>query len=136
MLFRAPTEEPVRLALLSGHVAIVHRDNEGDHAPWRALPPHFHQEALARGCECDTQIARADASPIQAGPDAMNQSAGYDDSYRAALVLMIERSEEGDFTKDKLPNISAVTKICGFTAKKEDVLRVWRVMIAEIEQEG
>jgi hypothetical protein len=44
LVFKAPPGEgPVHLALTSGHTAVV---EEGG----TELPPHFHREAIAKGC--------------------------------------------------------------------------------------
>lgn len=129
MKFRAPTAEPVHIALLSGHSAIVGPE-------WRELPPIFHAEALARRCEVDKGgvIAPKDV-PVQPSDEAQNQVADVDQHYRKAIEQMLERSEEGDFTNDDLPNINVVSSLCGFRAVKEDVLRVFRDMVAEAQAE-
>lgn len=126
MKFRAPTDVPVHLALLSGHAAIVTRE-------WRELPPIFHAEALGKRCECDKRVLAPKEVSVQSGPEAQNQVADIDQHYRNAITTMLERNQEGDFTNDNLPNINVVSSICGFRAEKSDVMRVYRAMLAEAQ---
>lgn len=125
MRFRSRTDEPVRLALLSGHTAVVGRD-------WRELPPIFHADAYKAGCQAEDSAA-VEETTVKPGPDAGNQVVDHDTAYRNALTTMVTRSEEGDFTAASLPNINVVSKLCGFTARKEDVLRVFRQMKEEAD---
>lgn len=130
MKFRSPTAEPVFLALHTGHTAVVTRE-------WAPLDPIFHTSAFEKRCECDKEgvIAPTDV-PVQGAAVSDSRFASIDDHYRVALKTMLERSEEGDFTADGLPNIKAVSKVCGFGAVKEDVLRVYRDMVAEAEDDA
>jgi len=130
MNFRSPTDAPVHLALLTGHTAVVTRE-------WAPLDPIFHAKAFERRCECDAREVLAPKDiPVEAAEVSSGRYASIDDHYREALRTMLERSEEGDFTNDGLPNIKAVSKVVGFGAVKEDVLRVYREMVAEVEQTG
>jgi len=128
MRFRNPEvgSPPIRVPLLSGHVALI--GNE-----WRELPEIFHVEAVRRGAEREDRadIPYPQAVQVQAGPDAMSQTVGEDAHYRQAITAMLIRSVDGDFTGDGLPNTNVVSKLCGFRAVKEDVLRVFRAMKAE-----
>ena len=130
MKFRSPTETPVYLALHTGHTAVVRRE-------WADLDPIFHAAAFEKRCECDKGgvIAPQDVA-IEAAEVSEARFASTDDHYRAALKTMLERNEEGDFTKDGLPNIKSVSKVVGFVAVKEDVLRVYRDMVAEAEAQA
>jgi hypothetical protein len=114
----------VRLALTSGHAAIVGPE-------WRELPAMFHQAALGAGCECDKEQFKAVHAEPQSTPEAAARPTSHDDVYRKALTTMLEREEEGDFNRDGLPNTNVVSKLCGMSARKEDVLRVFRAMQAE-----
>lgn len=121
MLFRSPTNKPIRIALTSGHTATVGPE-------WRELPVLFHHHAMTSGCERSDNSVVPELTEVEPGPDAMNRVVDHDTAYRNALTAMIERDEEGDFTRDSLPNTNAVSKLCGFSARKEDVLRVFRAM--------
>jgi len=127
MQFRSPNGQDLHISTLFGHSAIVGAD-------WRELPEILHLAALSAGCECDQQVVKAAPVLPESAPDAMNRVASHDDVYREALRTMLERDEDGDFTKtDHLPNINVVSKLCGMTANKTDVLRVFRAMQAEAE---
>lgn len=128
MKFRSPNSEPIRLSTTSGHAAIVTSE-------WRELPEILHLVALSSGCECDQERMSAHPVEVKSGPDAMNRVVDADGEYRKALTVLIERNEEGDFTGANLPNINAVSKLCGFSARKEDVYRVFRAMSDEAAAE-
>lgn len=124
MQFRSPTGEPIKLTSTSGHSAIVGAD-------WRPLPQILHREALSHGCECDqTKFKAVDPVP-QAGPQAVSTIVDHAGAYRQALETMLGREEEADFTNAGLPDIRQVSKLCGFQARKEDVLHVWHAMVQE-----
>jgi len=122
MKFRA--DPPVRIALTSGHTAIV--DSE-----WRELPPVFHSEALA-SCECDQERTKAEHVELKSSDEAKGRPNTHDDVIRQAIELMIAREGEpefeNDFTADNLPNTKIVSSLGGMTFRKEDVLRVYRAM--------
>lgn len=122
MYFRSHTGQPIRLALLSGHVTIVGPE-------WRELSQIFHQAAFQAGCERSDQPP----PPAQLKRDDGRSMGDHDAAYRAALVTMLSRNEEGDFTRDSLPNTNTVSGLCGFSARKEDVLRVFREMKEEAQ---
>lgn len=122
MEFRSHLGEPVRLALDSGHITIVG-------AEWRELPEIFHRAATLAGCQRRDQAPPPDEIKRPAGSEVVD----HDTAYRAAIKTMLERNEDGDFTAASLPNINVVSKLCGFTARKEDVLETFRAMKAEAE---
>lgn len=114
----------VRVALISGHVTSIGPD-------WRELDPIFHREALAKGCECDqSSIRTQDLSP-QAGEGAV---VNFDEAgaIRVALIRMIERNGNGDFTGSGAPNLKVLAKEAGFKIDKEIAMRVWH----ELEEEA
>jgi hypothetical protein len=129
MKFRSPTDEPVQIRLLTGHTATVTRE-------WQPLDEIFHAAAFEKRCEVDKGgvITPKDVQ-VQAAENSDGKFAEADDHYRAALTIMLERSEEGDFTQDGLPNLKALTKVIGFTAVREDAYRVYREMVAEAKGE-
>jgi hypothetical protein len=127
MQFRSPTDEPIRIALLSGHTANVGPE-------WRSLPEIFHHAAMTHGCERDDSRVVPIQKPVEAGEEAMHQVTDIDAKYRAALITMLSRSQEGDFTTASLPNINTVSSLVGFAATKVDVLRVFREMKDEADK--
>ena len=124
MQFRSPNGEPIKLISTSGHSAIVG-------AQWRPLPQILHREALSRGCECDQTKFRAVDPVPQASPEAVSTIVDHAGAYRQALETMLGREEEADFTNAGLPDTRQVSKLCGFQARKEDVLQVWHAIVQE-----
>ncbi len=126
MKFRSPTDSTLRVALLSGHVAMVGPD-------WRELDPIFHREAMALGAQVDqARFDNPDVLP-ESGDDAPSQT-DEDADIRAALIKMLGRDEDGDFVGSTgLPNVKAVERVCGFRTSKEAVHRVFRALKNEAE---
>ena len=127
MQFRHPTG--VRVESTSGHVANVGPE-------WRELPPVLQADALAKGCECDQTTFKAEKVELKSSPEAAARPADHDAVIREALELMLARKGdadfEGDFTADNSPNAKVVGKLAGLNARKEDVMRVFRAMQAEV----
>lgn len=121
MEFRSPNGADIRIALLSGHTAIVG-------AEFRELAPIFHRAAVAAGCERRDQPPPPAEAPVLPSTEAMHRTVTPDAALRGAITTMLEREVKGDFTADSLPNTNVVSKLCGFSARKEDVLRVFRAM--------
>lgn len=124
MKFRSPTGANLRIAIDTGHCAIIGAD-------WRELPEILHLAALSAGCECDQERMSARKVEPESTREAAARPATHDDVYRRALATMLERSEDGDFKADGSPNLNVVSKVAGMSARKEDVLRVFRAMKAE-----
>ncbi len=126
MKFRHP--QGIRLALLSGHVTNIGPD-------WVDLDQRFHQAAFAAGCHCDQGVI-GDRPNV---PDTRNDAASTDidepAKIRQAIITMLERSEEGDFTAAGNPHLNVVSGLCGFRADKETTLRVWHELQAEAKPE-
>lgn len=122
MKFRS--NHDVRLALTSGHCAVVGPE-------WRELPEILHQAALGAGVECDAERVQARKVEPESTEQAKARPTDHDAVYRVALATMLERNEDGDFNRDNLPNTNVVSKLGGISARKEDVLRVFRAMQAE-----
>ena len=120
MQFRSHATGGVTIHLPSGHAAHITKE-------WRELPEMFHEDAVRAGCE-RTDTPALPKRPARQVPKA---PATEQDHYRIAIATMLAREVDGDFTRDSLPNINAVSELCGFKAVKEDVLTVFREMKAE-----
>lgn len=114
----------VRIALNSGHVTLVGPD-------WRELDPIFHRAAMAQGCECDQSTIRTQDQIPQTGDGAI---VNFDEAgkIREALIRMIERNAEDDFTGSGSPNLKTLARETGFRIDKELALCVWH----QLEQEA
>lgn len=126
MKFKSPTDTPVQIVLLSGHSTNIGPEFE-------EVADIFINEALARGCLPESTVRTPSTAKVEAGAGAQGQNNDPKADYRKAIVTMLDRSEDGDFTGDGLPNNNAVSKLVGFRAVKEDVLEVFREMKAEAE---
>ncbi len=125
MKFRHPTG--VRLASTAGHVTTIGPE-------WRELRADMHREALAHGCECDQNTIRTrPAEPAKASEQAvvpLDETA----AIRAALIAMVERNGEDDFTDAGNPNLKTLSRQAGFKVEKQAALAVWHQLEAEAAQ--
>ena len=123
MQYRHPVG--ARLALTSGHVAIVGPD-------WRELDEMFHAAALTARCEINQALipAIADVPPPAPSPQA-EVAVDSDSVIRRALETMIERNGKDDFTGTNLPNIKTLEKLAGIQVNKGEVYAIYRDMQAE-----
>lgn len=122
MKFRHPNT--VRLALTTGHVTIVGPQ-------WRDLHTMFHREALAKGCECDQRTIRTSTEAPPTASDAAVKDLDEAVAIREALIRMVERNDEDDFTAAGAPNLKALAKETGFKVDKTQALEVWHQLEAE-----
>lgn len=110
MNFRSPTEEPLHIALTSGHTAVV--TPEGNE-----LATMFHREAIARG---------AVPSTVQHEPTAITAPQFDRDQVIAnALNAMLDGGQEGDFTADGKPNLTKLNARVGFKVAREEADAAW-----------
>lgn len=106
MKFRSPTDEPLHIALTTGHTAVVSADGT-------ELAPMFHREAVARG-----------AFPVDssaAGVDLQTQMLARHLAIKEALDAMLNGADKDDFTADGKPNLTRLKSKAGFAATREEV---------------
>ncbi|MGO1000756.1 hypothetical protein [Lysobacter sp. CA196] len=120
MQFRHP--DGARLALTTGHVTFVGPE-------WTPLPPLFHAEALAAGCECDQRTIRTRAAIVPRASDAAVRPLDEPHLIREALITLAQRQQPGDLTGDGMPDLKVVAALCGFRAKKEVVYAIWHDLV-------
>lgn len=104
MKFFAPTEEPIHIALTSGHTAVV--THEGTD-----LEMMFRREAIARGANAEGASAvLQDQTPQfdrkQVITDAINS--------------MMDGDDEKDFTEDGKPNLKRLGARVGFQVARAE----------------
>lgn len=117
LMFRSSTDKPVRVALLTGHVAVIGPEE-------RELEPRFHAGALAAGCITnEMQTLPGKDELAEPKPDASD-----DDLIRGALEAMLEGNEPGHFTASGHPDLRAVRKLGGKNFSKDAILSVWSAM--------
>lgn len=103
--FRSPTDEPLHIALTSGHTAVV--TPEGNE-----LAPMFQREAISRGALTgdEVDLPSGDANQFdrkQVITDAING--------------MMDGDNEGDFNEDGKPNLKRLNAVVGFQTTRSEV---------------
>jgi hypothetical protein len=82
MKFRSPSDQPIHVALTTGHTAVIPPEGV-------ELDPMFHKEASARGA-----VAFDDTTTIVMTPDVRKAAIS------AALTSMLDGKVEDDFTAE------------------------------------
>lgn len=124
MKFKSPTEQPVYIAMLSGHSAVIGSE-------WRDLPLFMHREALAAGCITDNMDAATISAKIN---DAAQQESNHDILMRE-IKAMMDDPKEGDFTAAELPHLKALSRRVGWTVNKEEMMQAVHAIANEDENE-
>lgn len=111
MNFRSPTDEPLHIALTSGHTAVVTSEGSELHAM-------FHREAISRGAVPFT---------VQYAPAAAPAAPQFDRGQiiADALNTMLDGGQEGDFTGDGKPNLTKLNARVGFKVAREEADAAW-----------
>ena len=105
MKFRSPSDQPIHIALTTGHTAVVPPDGV-------ELDPMFHKEASARGAVCFDENAPAVALTMT--PEVRKAAIS------AAMKGMLDGKVEDDFTTDGKPNLRKLKERVGFTVTREE----------------
>lgn len=117
MKFRSPDSEPIHIALLTGHTAVV--TSEGIE-----LAPMFRKEAIARGA-----LPVGIATDEPENPEQPSRA----DLIRNAMKSLVEKGDVEDFTKDGRPDLRALDKAVGFTVDKSERDFIWNALSASDE---
>lgn len=120
MKFKSPTDQPVYIALLSGHSAVIGED-------WRDLPLFMHREALAAGCITDNMDAETIAAKVD---DAAPNDSDHDILVRT-IKAMMDNPADGDFTNADLPNLKHLSAKVGWTVSKEGMMQAVHAIASE-----
>lgn len=102
MKFRSPSDQPIHIALTTGHTAVVPPDGV-------ELDPMFHKEASARGAVAFDENTSTTLSPED------RKSA-----ISLALTAMLDGKVEDDFTADGKPNLRKLKERVGFAVTREE----------------
>lgn len=124
ILFRSPSDEPVRVKHENGAVAIVGPEP-------RELPPLLHTAALKEGCLCD-DVPLASRNATAAAPPPPNGNA-FDPEKRCkeAIVEIVKRNKPEDFDNQSLPKLKVLSKVAGFTVDKGLLTKCWNELEAD-----
>lgn len=105
MKFKAPGSEPVKLALTTGHTALIGPEFE-------EIEPRFHREAIAAGC---IPYGAKDEPPLE-GANGFDRKKVITE----AINAMLDGAEEGDFTGDGKPDTRKLSAKVGFTVDRHE----------------
>ena len=124
--FRSRTGVPVRLALLSGHVAIV--DGE-----WQSLPLIFHESAYASGCVSEDMIANASLKEgIDTGVlNQLQKTANLKDKVKSAIEDAIVSNDLKAFNSKGDPTHAYIKKSVDEPVPAHLREAVWSEMLEE-----
>lgn len=118
MKFRSPTDEPLHVALTTGHTCTIHPEGVD-------LDPMFQREAIARGA-----LAGDDVAPVAQAPQFDRKQVITD-----AINGMMDGDNEGDFNEDGKPNLKRLNAVIGFQASRSEVDAIFEDMTKTKEQE-
>ena len=121
MKFYAPGDEPVMIALTSGHTAVVQPAPTGTD-----LDPRFHREAAGKGCRLEGS----------AGPEGFDSVAVFDRRkvIRAVIEAMLDGTVADDFTNDGVPALKKVQEGAGFAVSREERDAVWAEVVRDVAE--
>ena len=104
MKFRSPTDEPLHVALTTGHTCTIPPEGVD-------LDPMFQREAIARGA-----LAGDDVALVAQAPQFDRKQVITD-----AINGMMDGDNEGDFNEDGKPNLKRLNAVIGFQASRSEV---------------
>lgn len=132
MKFRSPGQEPVHLALTSGHTLVIPPEGV-------EVPAVFRREAISRGAEPMAPDGSFAESLHQSG--GQGGDGGADDGQTAeakrleliktALRTMLNGASEEDFTTAGLPNLKRLQFLAGFNVSRAEADAAWALVQAE-----
>lgn len=127
-MFRAPDGETIRVSLLEGgHTAIITDQ-------WRELDARFHRAALAQGAIRAVPAGAAeDPAPPPPPHEGQTNEPTHEGLVRRALIQMLERSQDGDFTGAGLPDLRIVRGLAGINADRDLIYGVWAKLKTEAD---
>lgn len=114
MIFRSPTDEPLQIALTSGHTCTISTDGND-------VPAIFHREAIARGA-LPGGIALEDPE----SDPAFNRKQAIIES----LNQMLDGGDENDFTNQGKPDLRKLNARLGFQVAREEADSAWTELTA------
>lgn len=117
MKFRSPSDQPIHIALTTGHTAVVPPEGV-------ELDEMFRREASARGAVCFEESASAIASTMT--PEVRKAAIS------AALTGMLDGKAEDDFTTEGKPNLLKLRARVGFSVAREEADAVFTELTAKV----
>ncbi len=117
--FRSPTNEPLHVALTSGHTMVITADDKGIE-----VPVIFQREAMARGA------VLTDEGTAEVRTQTLNRQI----VLRETLEAMIKGADKDDFTADGKPNLVRLKAKTGFPVTREEADAAFDEVAAELKQ--
>lgn len=114
MKFRSPSDQPIHIALTTGHTAVVTPEGV-------PLDPMFHKEASARGA-----VAFDDNTAIVPSPEDRKAAIA------AAITGMLDGQAEDDFTAEGKPNLLKLRARVGFAVTRDEADAVFTELTAKV----
>ncbi len=113
MKFRSPSDQPIHVALTTGHTASIPPEGV-------ELDKMFHKEASARGA-----VAFDDNTTIVSSPEDRKAAIS------AALKGMLDGAAEDDFTTEGKPNLTKLKARVGFAVTREEADAIFTELTAK-----
>lgn len=130
MKFRSPGEEPLHIALTSGHTLVITPEGV-------EVPETFRREAISRGAE-PLGSDGANLAPVHqsnAGGDDDDDAKSTEEKrlelIKVALRTMLSGADEEDFTAAGLPNLKRLQFLAGFNVPRTEADAAWAQVQAE-----
>jgi hypothetical protein len=116
MKFQSPTEQPIFIALTTGHTCVIG-------PALIEVEPRFHREAVARGAIPEGMAASV---ALVGGHEATTT-----ELIAKAVRAMVADADGDEFGNDGRPKATAISKRVGFTVSREQRDAAW----AELEKD-
>ena len=117
MKFRSPSDQPIHVALTTGHTASIPPEGV-------ELDPMFHREASARGAVAFDESAPAVTSTMT--PEVRKAAIS------AALKGMLDGAAEDDFTNEGKPNLLKLRARVGFAVNRDEADAIFTELTAKV----
>lgn len=115
MKFKSPSEEPMHIALTSGHSIVI--EPEGTE-----VPAIFNREAIARGA---VPVGIEEAKPLE------GQTFNRAQVIKDAINQMLDSADEESFTNDGKPDLRKLRGIVGFGVSREEADKLFAEVTAD-----
>lgn len=130
MEFRSTSGNVERLVLPSGAVALVDTS-------WGGLPPQFHREAYAHGCESDDMLANRSTAQMSEGEKTFVKGAfSKKANIKTAMISLLEKGDVSDFTfykrdNEYRPRTASITTLVGSRVMNSERDAIWYKMLED-----
>jgi len=138
MKFRSPGQQPLHIALTSGHTLVIPPEGV-------EVSDAFRREAIARGAEPMVADSHHFAPALHSGGESSTRAEGGEGAgnygqetaekrlelIKDALRSMLNGANEEDFTAAGLPNLKRLQFLAGFNVPRAEADAAWALVQAE-----